>query len=87
MYNDKKEESREKKLQNQVSEGINCLSFSPSEFCKEMARDHRALQADFTHLCIEWIRTAAKQYEDKNYDGRNEYECKLAKNIVDTMKF
>ena len=78
--------SREKKLAEDVADGINSMCFNNKAFCETMARQHRTLQADFTQLCFEWFETCRNNYEKDNYDGRNELECKTAKMMLESLK-
>lgn len=71
--------NKEQELALTVSNGLNNLSFNHADFCKQMAKEHRYLQNEFTYLCMEWLRTCAK--EDYGYDGRNEYSHKVAQKI------
>ena len=63
-------------------------SFSPDikSFVEEFTREHRTLQQTFTGLCFLWLKELSKMYENGNYDGRNEASCKLANDIVNTLK-
>ena len=48
-----------------------------------MSREHRQLQYDFTNMCLAWLDECRKMYEEKHYDGRNEYACKIGKILMD----
>jgi len=60
-----------------VSNGINDLTFNSENFCGHMSKEHRAIQQDFTDLCITWLKVCA----GKNYpfDSRNAYSHYFAK--------
>ena len=64
-----------------LSEAINNFGFNKTEFMKCYRKDHRALQASIFELAINIIEETAK--DDYQYDGRNEYCHKRAKEIVE----
>lgn len=64
-----------------LSEAINNFGFNQTEFMNCYRRDHRALQASIFELAINIIEETAK--DDYQYDGRNEYCHKMAKEIVE----
>lgn len=66
-----------------ISDMVNNMSFSPEELCKELTKDHRTLQQNFTRLCLEWIKTCAS--DEYRYDERNKASHVKCKDIVDTM--
>lgn len=67
-----------------VSDMLNNMSFNNKDFCKEMCREHRTLQQNFTRLCLEWIKTCAE--EEYRHDDRNRASHVKCKEIVETMK-
>ena len=52
------------------------------KFCKTMGKQHRTLQQSFSKLCYAWLRFQSDQYANNNFDGRNEYACKVAHKIM-----
>ena len=66
-----------------ASNALGNFGFNPEEFCKEMAKDHRTIQQNFTRLCFEWLKTCAR--EDYRHDERNRASHVKCKAIVDTM--
>lgn len=70
-------------LVRQVTDILNNLSFSESEFCREMANEHRTLQQSFTRLCLTWLETCAS--EDYRTDGRNEQSHEIAKKMFEAL--
>lgn len=64
---------------------INNFSFNPKSFVEFASRQHRTLQQTFTNLCFAWIRHLASLKENQ-YDGRNEYSVKVAKEIVEKVE-
>lgn len=62
-----------KKLVEDITTGINYLGFNPKEFCVQMSKQHRALQATFTTLCFEWLKMCADMETKQRYDERNQY--------------
>lgn len=67
-----------KELVDAVTDGINVLGFNPTEFCKLMSKQHRSLQATFTRLCIQWLKTCEEMLVNQKYDDRNRFEVVTA---------
>ena len=65
-----------------MSDFVNNMSCDQKAFIEEMANQHRTLQQSFTSLCFAWIRQCSKQFEDKNFDLRNEWSCKVSNEIL-----
>jgi IS30 family transposase len=78
------EVKKEKQLAEIITDALNGR-FSKKEFCEAMSREHRYLQSEFTTLCVWWFERLAEMYEQENYDGRNEYSCKLGKMITEFL--
>ena len=74
------EMSKMEKNVERVTGVLNSFTFNPEEFCKVMCNEHRTLQQSFTGLCIEWIKTCAR--DDYRTDGRNEHSHNISKEIV-----
>ena len=74
----------EVKLANDISNGINNLSFSVPEFINAMCLEHRTLQQKFTGICLKWIEHVAS--EDYRTDGRNVLSHEKCKKIIALMK-
>ena len=68
---------------NKVSDMVNSMSFIPEEFCMCMTSEHRTIQQNFTRLCLEWIKTCAR--DDYRHDERNRASHVKCKEIVETM--
>lgn len=77
------EKTREEKLVDTVSNGLNTFCFSEKKFCEAMDREHRTLQQSFTRLCLAWIAHCAE--DAYRTDGRNEYSKTICKKIVDKV--
>jgi len=73
---DPKEAARE------IADFVNNMSCNTKAFVEAMGNEHRTLQQSFTSLCFEWIRHCSKKYEDKNFDLRNEWSCKVSNDIL-----
>jgi hypothetical protein len=69
-----------------MSDFVNNMCMDPKEFAEGMGNEHRTLQQTFTNLCFEWIKFNAEQYDKKIFDGRNEYSCKVCKEIVEKVE-
>ena len=70
----------------EMSDFVNNMSCDQKAFVEEMANQHRTLQQSFTSLCFAWIRQCSGQFEDKNFDGRNEWSCKVSAEIVEKVE-
>lgn len=80
---------KEKQLAATITDAINGM-FNPKVFCEAMSKEHRALQHDFTNLCLNWLDQCRKMYNEGNYDGRNEHACLMGKALwdyIDSDKF
>lgn len=80
---------KEKQLATTITDALNGM-FNSKKFCEAMSREHRALQSDFTNLCLNWLEQCRKMYNEGNYDGRNEHACLMGKALwdyIDSDKF
>ena len=76
MMNDKKNEENAQMVANM----LNIMGFDHSGFCKALCKEHRALQEEFTILCLEWLKTCgSKNY---GYDARNKYSHLMGKEFI-----
>ena len=73
-------------LVNAVSNYLNVNNGKVDEFIDRMLKEHRLIQAFFTRLCLRWIERNA-ELDDRYYDARNEYEVKVCKEIVKSVKW
>jgi hypothetical protein len=65
-----------------MADFVNPMSYDKKGFIEEMGnRTHRTLQQAFTGLCLEWLKHLASLPQGQ-YDLRNEYSVKLAKEIM-----
>jgi hypothetical protein len=51
-----------------------------------MCKDHRYLQNEMFHICLEYIKQLAANYEEGWYDARNRYAAETSKKIIDMFK-
>ena len=80
---------KERQLATTITDAING-SFDRKAFCEAMSKEHRALQYDFTNLCLEWLKQCREMHNEGRYDGRNEHACLMGKAIwdyIDSDKF
>ena len=66
----------------------NYVNTCPNNFKKaaeKMASDHRYLQSEMFHVCLEYIKMLASAYKRGWYDGRNEYACMTSKLMIDHL--
>lgn len=51
-----------------------------------MCKDHRYLQNEMFHICLEYIKQLAANCEAGWYDARNRYAAETSKKIIDMFK-
>ena len=51
-----------------------------------MCKDHRYLQNEMFHICLEFIKQLAANCEEGWYDARNRYAAETSKKIIDMFK-
>lgn len=60
-----------KEMAKAMSNFVNVLDYNKrKEFISTMTKEHRALQEEFTDVCVLWLREIAK-YTDMQIDARN----------------
>lgn len=69
-----------------MSRFCNIMNHNKEKFIEEMSNEHRTLQQCFTNLCSAWIRKCAEKKENGQFDARNEWSCKVSKEIVDAVE-
>ena len=79
-----KGKGKEQQLATHITNAINC-SFDYKAFVEQMSREHRALQSDFTTLCLEWLLKCREMYEVDSFDGRNKHACQTGKVLMDYL--
>ena len=65
---------------------VNVYGVEKLETAKGLANMHRYLVNSFFGVVIRFIGILAKNYADGNYDGRNEFACRLSKIMIDALK-
>ena len=66
----------------------NYVNRCPNDFKKAasvMGREHRYLQNEMFKVCMAYIKVLKEAYEEKRYDGRNEYAVKTANMILSLL--
>ena len=59
---------------------------SKKKVAELMCREHRYLQNEMFHVCLEYIKQLAENCEKGYYDGRNKYAAETSKKIIDFFK-
>ena len=77
-------DTREAKLADDITNGINTFTFDMEKFVQAMATEHKTLQQKFTGLCLAWIETVGNEHYP--IDGRNSHSHYICKDIVKFMK-
>lgn len=75
----------ESNIANCLTNAINIMGFDPNKVAQELKRQHRALQEDFTRICMEWLKVVASP--DYPYDARNECSYIAAKQMLHPTKY
>lgn len=65
-----------------LSDFVNGGMSSPKTVAAQMSLDHRYLQSEMFKICLEYIKILAMNYQNGRFDGRNEWTCSLANDIV-----
>ena len=71
---------------NKISELVNSTLFNPLEVGVELSTDHRYLVNEMFKTSLHFIAQLSRNFENGNYDGRNEYACKMSKAIIDALE-
>lgn len=75
----------ESNIANCLTNAINIMGFDPNKVAQELKRQHRALQEDFTRICMAWLKEVASP--DYPYDARNECSHIAAKQMLHPTKY
>lgn len=65
---------------------INGKLGNKKKVAKLMSCEHRYLQNEMFHVCLEYIKKLAENCEKGYYDGRNKYAAETSKKIIDYFK-
>lgn len=71
----------EKMLDREI--GKNVIVDGYKALAQKLGKDHRYLQQEMFKVCIEYIKVLAEHANNHRFDPRNEWACKLSKQIVD----
>lgn len=70
----------------QVETFINSTSIDYKGVAKKMTQMHRYLVNQWFKVVLRFIGFLAKNYEEHLYDDRNEYACRVSKQIIDNLR-
>lgn len=79
-------EDVEKTFAELFSDFVNGYCHDKKKVAELMSRDHRYLQNEMFKIFVEYVKILAKNYENRFYDGRNEWACETAKKFVDAAE-
>ena len=79
-------EKRTEDYINATEHFINCFGVEKLETARGWANMHRYLVNVLFGVVLRFIGILAKQYADGEYDGRNEFACRLSKIMIDALK-
>ena len=70
----------------QFSNFVNGRMLSHNETAKIMANDHRYLQQEMFKVFLAYAKILSINYNNRFYDGRNEYSCRCANEIISALE-
>ena len=76
-------ESKDELFARQFGNFVNGKMSSAKDVAKKMSCDHRYLQNEMFHVCMEYIKILAENASKGWFDPRNEYAAKTSKEIID----
>lgn len=79
-------ETKDELFARQFGEFVNGRCSSKKDVAKKMATEHRYLQNEMFHVCLEFIKVLAENCEQGYYDPRNQYAAMTSKVIIDHLK-
>jgi len=79
-------EDRDDVFARQFSDFMNGRCNDIQKVASLMAHDHRYLQQQMFKVCLEYIKILADNYENRYFDGRNEWACTASKHMLDGIK-
>ena len=79
-------ETKEELFARQFGDFVNGKCGSKKKVAQKMATEHRYLQNEMFHICLEYIKVLAENCEQGYYDPRNQYAAKTSKIIIDHFK-
>ena len=65
---------------------VNGKCHSKKKVAEKMCKEHRYLQNEMFHVCLEYIKKLAENCENGYYDPRNKYAAETSKKIIDYFK-
>ena len=79
-------EKRTEKFIQATEDFVNVYGVEKLETARGWANMHRYLVNVLFGVVLRFIGILAKNYADGNYDGRNEYACRLSKIMIDELE-
>jgi hypothetical protein len=79
-------ESKDELFARQFGNFVNGKMSSAKDVAQKMSCDHRYLQNEMFHVCLEYIKILAENCEKGWYDPRNQFAAKTSKEIIDHFK-
>ena len=70
----------------QFSNFVNGRMCSQQETAQVMANDHRYLQQEMFKVFLAYAKILSINYNNRFYDGRNEYSCRCANEIISALE-
>lgn len=64
---------------------VNGRCINKEKVAELMTKEHRYLQSEMFFVCMAYFRKMAENYDNGNYDLRNEYACHTAKQMISAL--
>ena len=79
-------ETKDELFARQFGNFVNGKMGSAKDVAKKMSCEHRYLQNEMFHVCLEYIKILADNASEGRYDARNRYAAETSKKIIDMFK-
>lgn len=79
-------ETKDEQFARQFGDFVNGRCRDKKKVAQKMATEHRYLQNEMFHICLEYIKVLAENCEQGYYDPRNKYAAETSKKIIDHLK-
>ena len=79
-------ETKDELFARQFGDFVNGKMNSARDVAQKMSCEHRYLQNEMFHVCLEYIKILADNASKGWYDARNSYAAETSKKIIDMFK-
>lgn len=82
-----KDEDNHDVFARQFENFVNGKCYDMKKTANIMSKKHRYLVQEMFKLFIEFVRKLSQDYDNKRYDGRNEWSAQMSKEIVEHFNY